>query len=108
MEIRARPCSRQLEEPRTSPTACSTSLTATSMALCHVSLAGRDRRHLTALGTKLRVVVVGYREEKGEVVVDAYIESNRIPWLERQGYRVLRFEEVEHHDRQRQAEGRRA
>jgi len=40
------------------------------MALCHVTIIGRDRPHLQALGRKLRVIVVGYVEDKrGAVVV---------------------------------------
>ena len=35
------------------------------MPILHVAITGRDRRHLTALGPKLRVVVVGYKESKG-------------------------------------------
>lgn len=76
------------------------------MALYHVAVTGRDRRHLSALGGKLRVVVVGYREDKTGVVVDAYIPSEKVEWLEKHGYGVTRLEEVDEHDRQRQAEGR--
>jgi murein tripeptide amidase MpaA len=78
------------------------------MALYHVAVTGRDRRHLTALGTRLRVVVVGYREDKTGVVVDAYVPSEKIEWLKRQGYGVTRLEAVDDHARQRQAEGRAA
>ena len=74
----------------------------------HVAITGRDRRHLSALGAKLRVVVVGYREEKRGIVVDAYVPAEKIPWLTRKGYTVTRLEEVDGHDRQRQAEGRTA
>jgi hypothetical protein len=74
----------------------------------HVAITGRDRRHLSALGAKLRVVVVGYREEKRGIVVDAYLPAEKIPWLTRKGYTVTRLEEVDGHDRQRQAEGRTA
>jgi hypothetical protein len=34
------------------------------VGLYHVAVTGRGRRHLTGLGTKLRVVVVGDREER--------------------------------------------
>jgi hypothetical protein len=78
------------------------------MPLYHVSITGRDRRHLSALGPKLRVVVVGYREDQRGIVVDAYVPAEKIPWLSRQGYTVTRLEEVDDHDRQRQAEGRTA
>jgi murein tripeptide amidase MpaA len=78
------------------------------MGLYHVAVTGRDRRHLTALGTKLRVVVVGYREEKRGIVVDAYVPAAKIGWLERRGYGVTRLEEVDAPDRQRQAQGRSA
>jgi carboxypeptidase T len=78
------------------------------MAFYHVAVTGRDRRHLTELATKLRVVVVGYREEKNGIVVDAYVDSEKIKWLERRGYGVVRLERVDEHDRQRQEEGRTA
>ncbi|HZF25936.1 MAG TPA: hypothetical protein VEZ88_06710, partial [Steroidobacteraceae bacterium] len=78
------------------------------MALYHVAVTGRDRRHLTELGAKLRVVVVGYREEKRGIVVDAFIPAERIAWLKRQGYGVTRLEKVDERDRKRQAEGRAA
>ena len=78
------------------------------MPLYHVSITGRDRRHLSALGPKLRVVVVGYREDRRGIVVDAYVPAEKIPWLSRQGYTVTRLEEVDDHARQRQAEGRTA
>ncbi|HEY6985582.1 MAG TPA: hypothetical protein VH375_05835, partial [Rhodanobacteraceae bacterium] len=58
------------------------------MAICHVAIMGRDRRHLSELGAKLRVVVVGYREEKCGIVVDAYVPSQKIDWLKRKGYGV--------------------
>ncbi|HUL79291.1 MAG TPA: hypothetical protein VL691_18650 [Vicinamibacteria bacterium] len=79
-----------------------------TMSLYHVAVTGRDRRHLTALGAKLRVVVVGYREGKRGIVVDAYVPSEKLEWLERQGYGVTRLEEVDRPDRQRQAQGREA
>ncbi len=79
------------------------------MALYHVTIAGRDRRHMTELGTRYRVLVVGYRElAAGGVEVDAYVDSSRIKWLEKRGYPVTRIEEVEHRARQRQDEGRNA
>lgn len=78
------------------------------MALYHVAVTGRDRRHLTALGPKLRIVVVGYREDKHGVVVDAYVPAGKVEWLKRQGYGVTLLEQVDAHDRQRQAEGRSA
>jgi murein tripeptide amidase MpaA len=78
------------------------------MALYHVAITGRDRRHLTALGTKLRVVVVSYRETKRGIVVDAYVPAEKVGWLERKGYSVTRLEKIDAHDSQRQAEGRAA
>jgi murein tripeptide amidase MpaA len=78
------------------------------LAVYHVAVTGRDRRHLTELATKLRVVVVGHREEKRGVVVDAYVAEDKIPWLERHGYGVTRLERIDEHDRQRQKEGRTA
>jgi len=78
------------------------------MALYHVAITGRDRRHLSALGAKLRVVVVGYRETKRGIVVDAYVAEEKVGWLERKGYGVTRLEKIDAHARQRQAEGRAA
>jgi carboxypeptidase T len=78
------------------------------MTLFHVAVTGRDRRHLTALGAKLRVVVVGYREEAHGIVVDAYVASEKVGWLERKGYGVTLLEAVDAHARERQAEGRAA
>ena len=78
------------------------------MPILHVAITGRDKRHLTALGAKLRVVVVGYREEKHRIVVDAYIHSDKVKWLERQGYGVTRLEAVDAPDRARHAEERKA
>ena len=78
------------------------------MAICHVAITGRDRRHLSELGAKLRIVVVGSREEKRGIVVDAYMPSEKIDWLKRKGYGVEPLEEVEAGDRARQQEGRAA
>ena len=78
------------------------------MSILHVAITGRDKRHLTALGPKLRVVVVGYREDKRGAVVDAYVHSDKVKWLERQGYGVKRLEVMDAHDRMRQKEGRAA
>src|SRR6267142_3851827 len=75
------------------------------MSLLHVAIAGRSKSHLAALGPKLRVVVVGYREEKHRSIVDAYIHSDKLAWLKRQDYDVTRLEAVDAHDRTRQAEG---
>jgi murein tripeptide amidase MpaA len=79
-----------------------------AMSLCHVAITGRDRRHLSELGAKLRIVVVGHREEKRGIVVDAYVQSQKIDWLRRKGYGVEPIEEVEAGDRARQQEGRAA
>jgi murein tripeptide amidase MpaA len=78
------------------------------LAILHVSITGRDRRHLTALGAKLRVVVVGYREDKQGVVVDAYLDSGKVDWVRRQGYGVVVREKIEANDRKRQAETQQA
>ena len=78
------------------------------MSTLHVAITGRDKRHLTALGPKLRIVVVGYREDKRGIVVDAYIPAEKVEWLRRQGYGVTRLETVDAHDRTREAEERRA
>ena len=78
------------------------------MALYHVAITGRDRRHLSALGAKLRVVVVGYRETPRGIVVDAYLPEEKIGWVERQGYSVKRLEKNDGLARKRQAEGHKA
>src|SRR5262245_42812127 len=78
------------------------------MALYHVAITGRDRRHLSALGAKLRVVVVSYQVTARGIVVDAYIPENKIAWVQRQGYAVTRLEKNDGLARQRQAEGRKA
>ncbi len=74
------------------------------MSTLHVAITGRDKRHLTALGPKLRVVVVGYKETKKGIVVDAYIHSEKVEWVRRQGYGVTVLEKVDAHDKARQAE----
>ena len=81
------------------------------MALLHVAVSGRNRAHLQTLGKKLRgpklrVVVVGFREDEKGAVVDAYIPPNKVEWIRRQGYGVTVLEEnVDLHDRARQKEG---
>jgi carboxypeptidase T len=79
------------------------------MSLFHVSIEGLDRRSLTALGTRHRIVVVGHSENArtGKVIVDAYIAPRQERWLTRRGYAVTRLEEVDAPARQRQQEGRR-
>lgn len=79
------------------------------MSLFHVAIAGLNRRHLTALGAKHRIVVVGHRENArtGEVVVDAYLAPRDELRLRKQGYAVTRIEEVETAARERQTEGHR-
>ena len=74
------------------------------MSILHVAITGRNRRHLTVLGPKLRIVVVGYKEAKQGIVVDAYVQSEKVEWLRKQGYGVTQLENVEPHDRKRQAE----
>jgi murein tripeptide amidase MpaA len=74
------------------------------MSILHVAITGRDRRHLTALGPKLRIVVVGYKESKRGIIVDAYVRSEKVDWLRKQGYGVTPLEDVEPHDRERQEE----
>src|SRR5262245_33363698 len=76
------------------------------MSLYHVAITGRDRRHLSALGPKLRVVVVGYRESRKGIVVDAYVPAEKVGWLKRHGYGVAPLENVDAAARQRQKEGR--
>jgi murein tripeptide amidase MpaA len=78
------------------------------MAMCHVTIIGRDRPHLVAIGKKLRVIVVGYAEDKRGAVVDAYMQENKIDWLKRQGCEVTLLERIEEHDRERQKQGRAA
>ena len=79
------------------------------MSLFHVSIEGLDRRALTALGTRHRVVVVGHKENArtGKVSIDAYIAARQEEWLRKRGYAVTRLEEVDAPARQRQKEGRR-
>src|SRR6185436_2122472 len=72
------------------------------------TITGRDRRHLAALGPKLRIVVTGYREDKRGAVVDAYVNGDKIDVLKKKGYEVTRLERVDRRDRVRQHEGRRA
>ena len=56
------------------------------MALYHVTITGRDRRHLTELGTKFRILVVGYREDpKHGAQVDAYVPAGKEKWLRSMG-----------------------
>jgi carboxypeptidase T len=74
------------------------------MPVLHVAITGRNRPHLTALGPKLRIVVVGYKETKSGITVDAYVPSEKVEWLRKQGYGVTPLENVEPHDRERQAE----
>jgi murein tripeptide amidase MpaA len=76
------------------------------MALLHVAVTGRDRRHLSELQNKFRAVVVGARETRRGIVVDAYIPAERVEWLRKKGYGVEAIEEVEAPGRARQAEGR--
>jgi len=76
------------------------------MAILHVAVTGRDRRHLSELRNKFRVVVVGARETRRGIVVDAYIPAERADWLRKKGYGVELLEEIEAPGRARQAEGR--
>jgi murein tripeptide amidase MpaA len=77
------------------------------MALLHVTITGRDPRHLTELMTKHRVVVVSHRRKRnGEVVVDAYVPPNKVGWLEERGYAVAVLEDVETAAKERQQENR--
>jgi carboxypeptidase T len=78
------------------------------MPICHVTIIGRDRPHLVALGRKLRVIVVGYREDKRGAVVDAYVPENKIDWLRRNGCEVKLLERIAEHDRERQKQKRAA
>ena len=78
------------------------------MAIFHVLITGRDRRHLAAVGPKLRVVVAGYREDKHGAVVDAYVNGDKIEFLKKKGYGVTRLERVDRRDKTRQRQQRRA
>ena len=78
------------------------------MAIYHVNITGRDRRHLSALSGRLRVVVVGYREISRGIVVDAYVPSEKLGWLERKGYEVKLLGQIDAPARNRQDEGRAA
>lgn len=75
------------------------------MALCHVTVTGRSRPHLAEIGRKLRVIVVGAREDRRGVVVDAYVQENKLDWLRRQGCTVQLLERIDLHDRERQQQG---
>jgi carboxypeptidase T len=79
-----------------------------TMAMLHVAVTGRDRRHLSELRNKFRVVVVGARETRRCIVVDAYIPAERVDWLRKKGYGVELLEEIDTPSRERQAEGRTA
>jgi len=80
------------------------------MSVLHVSIDGLDRRSLTALGTKHRIVVVGHRENARthKVTIDAYISPRQEDWLRRHGYGVTRLEVIDARARERQQEGRRS
>jgi len=80
------------------------------MSLYHVAITGINRRHLTALGPKHRVVVVGYTENKktGDLVIDGYLDARQETWLKKQGYGVSRLEEIDRADHRRQDEGHRS
>src|SRR5262245_9864069 len=78
------------------------------MSFFHVTITGLNRRHLTELAPKHRIIVVGHRENRrGEIEVDAYLSLREEQWLKKHGYAVTRLEEVEGADRRRQVEGRR-
>ena len=57
------------------------------MSLFHVVIAGLDRRSLTALGARHRIVVVGHSEHArtGKVTVDAYVAEPQETWLRKHG-----------------------
>ncbi len=78
------------------------------MAILHVAVTGRDRRHLSELRNKFRVIVVGVQETRRGLIVDAYIPAERADWLRKKGYGVELLQEVEGPSRARQAEGRAA
>src|SRR6476661_4716303 len=75
------------------------------MGLLHVAVTGRDRRHLSELRNKFRVVVVRARETSRGIIVDAYIPADRVEWLRKKGYGVELLEAIEAPGRARQAEG---
>jgi murein tripeptide amidase MpaA len=78
------------------------------VTLFHVAITGLNRRHLTELAPKHRIVVVGHRKKKtGEIEVDAYLSPHEEQWLKKHGYAVTRLEEVAGPARQRQVESRR-
>ena len=60
------------------------------MSVLHVSIDGLDRRSLTALGTRHRIVVVGHRENARtrKITIDAYVTPRQESWLQRHGYGV--------------------
>jgi len=75
------------------------------MGLYHVAVSGRDRRHLSALGVKLRVVVVGYRESERGIGRRCVCAEKKIAWLEKQGYTVNASKKSTDPRCRRQAEG---
>jgi murein tripeptide amidase MpaA len=75
------------------------------VAIYHVTITGRDRRHLAALA-RLRLVVNDFREDKRGAVIDAYVRSEKVAYIRRKGYEVKQLERVDEHDRSRQNEGR--
>ena len=77
------------------------------MGLHRVAITGRDRRHLTELRTRFRVVVAG-GEDASRAIVDAYIPAERVDWLRKKRYGVEFLEDVETQARTRQAENRAA
>jgi murein tripeptide amidase MpaA len=79
------------------------------MSLLHVAIEGLDRRSLTALGARRRILVVGHREnaKTGKITLDAYIAPPQGEWLKKRGYAVTLLEKVDAPARQRQQDGRR-
>src|SRR5690349_15619531 len=79
------------------------------MSLLHVAIEGLDRRILTALGTRHRIVVVGHKENArtGKITVDAYITPRQQEQLRKRGYAITRLEAIDAVARQRQHDGKR-
>ena len=78
------------------------------MSLSHVAVTGRDRRHLSLLGTSSGSWSPAIGRRSSGIVVDAYVPASKVAWLRKQGYGVKVLEEVEAPDRARQAEERSA
>ncbi len=74
------------------------------MAFFHATITGPDRRRLMRLGIRHRLVLIGYREDKKGLVVDAFLPAEKMGLLEKNGYRVTLIEDEQTAGRKRLAE----